>query len=233
MNNNSNIFNNTSQNQSTISNGQRDPNSLGLEKHVRHVFMQTQTIITALNNELEDQKKNNEELNWKLTDLTTTKNNLNNKNKQLELDLKEVKQSVDENLKIKNDQKAEIGKMKKQLQEVNDDWENKKKELLHQINQLKEEQFKLEDEKNREKVAFDQATKQYVQKIDSIKYSISSTNNEITKYDTYIQKLKGREKFSMDTIMNETYKFKEFLESQVMENPTIGGSSVTGSKIYN
>ncbi len=29
-------------------------NTLGLEKHVKHIFMQTQNTITSLNNELDD-----------------------------------------------------------------------------------------------------------------------------------------------------------------------------------
>ena len=40
-----------------------------------------------------------------------------------------------------------------------------------------------------------------------------STNNEIKKYDSMIAKCKEREKFSMDTIMNETFKFKDFLDN--------------------
>lgn len=107
--------------------------------------------------------------------------------------------------------------MKKELQNINDDWENKRKELLHSINQLKDQQFQLEDERNKEKQAFDQATKTHLAKIDSINHSIFATNEEIKKYESQISKLKEREKFSMDTIMNETFKFKEFLESQSVD----------------
>jgi hypothetical protein len=51
-------------------------NTLGLEKHVRHIFLQTQNTITSLNNELDDQKKINEDLSWKLNDLNQQKNTL-------------------------------------------------------------------------------------------------------------------------------------------------------------
>jgi hypothetical protein len=42
-----------------------------------------------------------------------------------------------------------------------------------------------------------------------------------------IGKLKEKEKFSMDTIMNETLKFKDFLESQAVDN----ASSDINSKV--
>lgn len=41
---------------------------------------------------------------------------------------------VDELLKSKNDHKAEIINMKSQLQEINDDWENKRKEVIIILN---------------------------------------------------------------------------------------------------
>ena len=52
--------------------------------------------------------------------------------------------------------------MKKELNIINADWENKKKELLHQINTLKEAKLQLLDERNREKVAYEQAAKCYI-----------------------------------------------------------------------
>ncbi|KAL4466666.1 hypothetical protein ABPG72_016783 [Tetrahymena utriculariae] len=197
---------------------QGQTNTLGLEKHVKHIFMQTQNTIETLNEELENQKKVNEDLQWKLTDLNSQKSSLQTKTKNLEQELRDQKIKVEDLLKKKNDFKSQIQIMRKELQNINDDWENKRKELLHQINQQREQQIQLEDERNREKIAFEQASRQYQQKIESITNSIRSTNAEIAKYQGLIAKLKEREKFSMDTIMNETFKFKEFLESQVPDN---------------
>jgi uncharacterized protein YoxC len=68
--------------------------------------MQTQNTITSLNNELDEQKKINDGLQWKLTDLNGQKQSLVAKNKKLDQDLRDCKLKVDELLKAKNDYKA-------------------------------------------------------------------------------------------------------------------------------
>ncbi len=73
---------------------------------MKHIFMQTQNTITSLNNELDEQKKINDGLQWKLTDLNGQKQSLVAKNKKLDQDLRDCKLKVDELLKAKNDYKA-------------------------------------------------------------------------------------------------------------------------------
>lgn len=82
---------------------QSKTDTLGLERHVKSVFQQTQLTITSLTNEVEQQKKVNEEMQWKLNDLNQQKQSLTTRNKKLDADLKDCKVHADELLKQKNE----------------------------------------------------------------------------------------------------------------------------------
>jgi len=188
--------------------------TLGLERHVNSVFSQTQMTISSLNAEVETGRKRNKELSEKLQDLTNQKEKLLSRNKKLEQEEKSAKREADELLKVKNEYKLQLKEMKKELTNINDDWENKKKALLHQINELQNTQMAVLEEKQREKVANEQAQLKLNKTLESVDKDIVSTKQDIEKYQKYIDGLKERESVSMNTIYCETSKFKEFLDAQ-------------------
>eukprot|EP01017_Pseudomicrothorax_dubius_P026454 TRINITY_DN2951_c0_g3_i1.p1 TRINITY_DN2951_c0_g3~~TRINITY_DN2951_c0_g3_i1.p1 ORF type:complete len:210 (+),score=69.38 TRINITY_DN2951_c0_g3_i1:105-734(+) len=198
--------------------GEEGKNTLGLERHVNSVFQQTKSTISTLNAELDSCRKRNEELQLKLQDLYSQKEKLINRNKQLENEERTAKKESEELLKVKNDCRQEIKSLRAELQEINDVWENKKKGLQHSINELEKQQLSLVDERNRENQAYEQAILGLKKNLESVNRDIVSTTEEIGKHERLIAQLKERESVSMNTIMFETSKFKEFLEQQ-MNNP--------------
>ena len=65
-------------------------NSLGLEKHVKNMFQQTQQTIIQLNEDIQNQTQINDQYSWQLQQTQQQKQELIDANKNLESQLKNL-----------------------------------------------------------------------------------------------------------------------------------------------
>ena len=189
----------------------RDNDTLGFEKKYKAMFNTTQNFLKQFNHDLTLNKKEKEELDLKLEKISVEDYNVKKKYDDLQKELLEKQQATEEILKIKNELNEQLKELQQKNKNMISSWDQQKKSILSQISKLQEVKKDVEDEKNRETTAFQEAYNILKKQIDHQNKDIGSDTDDIVKYENKIMNLRAKEQMSLKNINDETEKFRKFL----------------------
>eukprot|EP01017_Pseudomicrothorax_dubius_P036610 TRINITY_DN5263_c0_g1_i1.p1 TRINITY_DN5263_c0_g1~~TRINITY_DN5263_c0_g1_i1.p1 ORF type:complete len:229 (-),score=53.39 TRINITY_DN5263_c0_g1_i1:68-754(-) len=187
--------------------------SLGIEGQMQMVYAKTKEKVLTLTNTRDSLNKENEEIRSRIVLMIDKRNNLSRANQEIEKDVKKMKEDSENLLKIRNDLKKYVNDLRNEIREVGSEWETQKRSMTHEINQLQTIRKHINEEKSKEKVAFDYARNYLRKQLETLQKEIIVSSQEIQKYEAMIQTMKKRESDCRAVIIDETNKFKEFIES--------------------